>query len=639
MASYSTDTEPDGTLLKCCGNRREAVCPSCARTYRGDAFQLVASGMRGGKGVPETIAEHPLVFLTLTAPSFGPVHSRRVVDGQARRCRPRRKGEVCPHGVSLACNVVHDEDDPCLGEPICAQCFDYEHAVLWNALAPELWRRTAIQLPRELARLCGVSQKRLRVRVSYVKVAEFQRRGALHFHCVLRLDGVTEDGELEAPAARYGSQLLIDAATAAARHVTVVSPTPEDRVGRLPGIAPGAAREIRWGAQVEVRELDTGGAGKEAASCAAYIAKYATKATEAVGGLMYRLEAGDLERLKVRPHVRRFVECAWRLGGYRHLQPLRLRHWAHALGFRGHCFTKSRRYSTTFTRAAPGAARAPAQARRRAARAADRALAVERHRLPDDGRRVPRRVRPQARASSSGASHARSFAPPRCVRPMKGDRGDPVTRAGRAVHHGQGGRRAGRALAGDDPALLPRGPHPGPAAARADPPGAVPVERGRGGLGLRAAARARRRGMRTKAPAEEQIRALATVTLDAKALDELGPQTMDRLADLVAAKLAERHAAGAGAAADGRPRPRRSPACRVGTVRRAIQLGRWRSSATSVSGRGCAVRTSTPGSHPGVGREGPQLRATTSVPSRRRPAQGTGVLAGALRALDGDEAA
>src|SRR3954451_11865437 len=42
---YSTEHEPDGTLLKCCGNRREAVCPSCARTYRGDAFQLVASGM------------------------------------------------------------------------------------------------------------------------------------------------------------------------------------------------------------------------------------------------------------------------------------------------------------------------------------------------------------------------------------------------------------------------------------------------------------------------------------------------------------------------------------------------------------------------------------------------------------------
>src|SRR5215218_7884591 len=58
--TYSTAPEPDETLLKCCGNRREAVCPSCAEVYRGDAFQLVAAGLRGGKGVPETAAEHPI---------------------------------------------------------------------------------------------------------------------------------------------------------------------------------------------------------------------------------------------------------------------------------------------------------------------------------------------------------------------------------------------------------------------------------------------------------------------------------------------------------------------------------------------------------------------------------------------------
>jgi excisionase family DNA binding protein len=40
------------------------------------------------------------------------------------------------------------------------------------------------------------------------------------------------------------------------------------------------------------------------------------------------------------------------------------------------------------------------------------------------------------------------------------------------------------------------------------------------------------------------IRALATVTLDARALDELGLETIDRLADLVEARLAERRAAG-----------------------------------------------------------------------------------------------
>ena len=40
-----------------------------------------------------------------------------------------------------------------------------------------------------------------------------------------------------------------------------------------------------------MRELDSRGSAEDAASCAGYIAKYATKSTEAVGGLMYRLDA------------------------------------------------------------------------------------------------------------------------------------------------------------------------------------------------------------------------------------------------------------------------------------------------------------------------------------------------------------
>src|SRR4051794_40063976 len=50
---WSTDNEPEGVLRKACGNRREAVCPSCAERYREDAYQLIAAGLRGGKGVPD----------------------------------------------------------------------------------------------------------------------------------------------------------------------------------------------------------------------------------------------------------------------------------------------------------------------------------------------------------------------------------------------------------------------------------------------------------------------------------------------------------------------------------------------------------------------------------------------------------
>jgi hypothetical protein len=38
----------------------------------------------------------------------------------------------------------------------------------------------------------------------------------------------------------------------------------------------------------------------------------------------------------------------WELGGHPDLRHLRLRQWAHQLGYRGHWQTKSRRYSTTF---------------------------------------------------------------------------------------------------------------------------------------------------------------------------------------------------------------------------------------------------------------------------------------------------
>ena len=74
---YDTEREPDNTLLKACGNRRASVCSSCSATYQADQFHLLAAGMRGGKGIPETVNERPRLFVTFTAPSFGPVHSRR----------------------------------------------------------------------------------------------------------------------------------------------------------------------------------------------------------------------------------------------------------------------------------------------------------------------------------------------------------------------------------------------------------------------------------------------------------------------------------------------------------------------------------------------------------------------------------
>ena len=116
--------------------------------------------------------------------------------------------------------------------------------------------------------------------------------------------------------------------------------------------APG--RYARWGEQLEVHnitERDDQAGELSAERVAGYIAKYATKATESFGsGLDRRLDADDLDHLAQLPdHVAELVRAAWELGGHPELEGLRLRPWAHMLGFRGHWSTKSRRYSTTFT--------------------------------------------------------------------------------------------------------------------------------------------------------------------------------------------------------------------------------------------------------------------------------------------------
>ena len=45
----STGELADGCIVVACKDRRAAVCPSCSRLYQADAWQLVASGIRGAK--------------------------------------------------------------------------------------------------------------------------------------------------------------------------------------------------------------------------------------------------------------------------------------------------------------------------------------------------------------------------------------------------------------------------------------------------------------------------------------------------------------------------------------------------------------------------------------------------------------
>jgi len=339
LHSYTTRTEPGGVLRVPCKTRRASRCPACAETYRADTYQLIRAGLVGGKGVPDTVGGHPCLFVTLTAPSFGPVHAHRERDNRTVPCHPRRNTGNCPHGRPMSCTVRHPDDDTRIGEPLCPDCYDYTGSVLFNAVAGELWRRFTDALRRRVAKLAGLTLRELREHlvISFAKVAEYQRRGVVHFHAIIRADG--PDGPTSPPPAWATGHLLTEAIRYAAGAVTVGTPPDDSEPGRV----------LRWGEQIDVRPVTADGELTDQA-VAGYVAKYATKAAECVGTLDRRIRPTDsLDALPVRDHARRLIAECLHLAARDELAGLRLDRWAHMLGFRGHFSTRSRRYSTTMT--------------------------------------------------------------------------------------------------------------------------------------------------------------------------------------------------------------------------------------------------------------------------------------------------
>ena len=324
-------------LLVRCRNRRTSVCPSCSYEYAGDMWQLLYAGAAGGrKGVPETIRAHPLIFVTLTAPGFGAVHTTRADrHGRQGRCRPWGESRLCPHRRPIWCTAVHAEDDERLGTPLCGDCYDYPGHVAFNWWAPELWRRFTITLRRVLARRLGLSVAELSrcTRVSFAKVAEFQRRGVIHLHALIRLDG---SDPFTPPDLAVTAADLAAAVEAASGAVQLFVHLPAEERPSL----------LRFGEQVDVQVI-SGGTGSELTPerVAAYLAKYATKSAEDFGLGERRLSGLALDGIGVSAHVARIVRMAWDLGAADEL--VGLRRWLHMLGFRGHFATKSRGYSTT----------------------------------------------------------------------------------------------------------------------------------------------------------------------------------------------------------------------------------------------------------------------------------------------------
>jgi hypothetical protein len=274
------------------------------------------------------------VFVTLTAPSFGPVHTRPVrqhtcADRSRCTCRPepchaRRDAITCEHGRPGSCFARHRRDDARLGQPLCPDCNDYHAHVVWNNQAGELWRRTKQAIERhlgQLARRRGVHPIRVPrgdgryrlvdpVRVAHGKAAEYQARGAVHFHALLRLDGYdpADPGMLLPPPAGITVADLQDAIRWAARTISFrTKPHPARPGGWL----------ITWGAETDVRVITmTGTSTITDLAVASYLAKYSTKGSEAAGHASARIMPDTID-LYANPHgthPERLIAACWTLG-------------------------------------------------------------------------------------------------------------------------------------------------------------------------------------------------------------------------------------------------------------------------------------------------------------------------------------
>ncbi len=256
------------------------------------------------------------------------------------RCRPRRDRGTCGHGHPPGCGTEHTANDPLVGQPLCPDCYDYTGHVLWHAHASKLWDRFVIDVRRRLASSAGLVQSHFarHARLSFARVAEYQKRAAVHVHAVVRLDG--PDGPTDDSPPWGTADRLTDAVRASAGRVLVRTPY-SLAVGEL---------HLRWGAQLDVRPLHAEGDGPGDDAVAAYVAKYVTKgASETGAGTDHKVTTwDDINAAPVSEHIRTLMRTCWRLGGLREYAPLHLRTWTHTLGYRGHILTKSRAYSTTY---------------------------------------------------------------------------------------------------------------------------------------------------------------------------------------------------------------------------------------------------------------------------------------------------
>lgn len=177
---------PHGPQFVRCWNRRRDRCPGCSAISVGDWQAIIRSG------IFDAGAEYRFFFLTLTAPSFGSVH---------RVAKPGHRRSHC------RCGVWHSDatDAHLRGLPIDPETYDYVSQVDWNAASSRLFDATRARLRTAFPSL------------AFASVREWQARGALHLHVLIRVHVHDSSGT---PATADGSEPALTAITRLAAGVS-----------------------------------------------------------------------------------------------------------------------------------------------------------------------------------------------------------------------------------------------------------------------------------------------------------------------------------------------------------------------------------------------------------------------------------
>lgn len=219
----------DGQYVRC-GTRDASACPSCAELYSNDVSAIFRSGLFDP---PPGTPPQTMLLLTLTAPSFGPVHNV-----------PRPSSDQLTH---CQCGGTHSAtiDAHLRGVPLDIDAYDYDSAVAWNNGVGPLWDATRARLHRLLGDF------------DYAATRESQLRGALHLHVLIRC-----------PATAVSSVMIAMEAQ------------------RATATVPWSGVQMRWGEQVDCQLLSPGtsdAANDAAASTVWYLGKALTYSIKSLG--------------------------------------------------------------------------------------------------------------------------------------------------------------------------------------------------------------------------------------------------------------------------------------------------------------------------------------------------------------------